>query len=103
MHQQQQLAFESGIDQDYTFEITIGHCQTCTLNLAPGWNLVSITGIPKTPEPAVIAADHPNLVLPFYSWDSTEYSYQPVTELVVGHRGTGCYRPVQPSPNWKYH
>ena len=84
MHQQQQLAFESGIDQDYTFEITIGHCQTFTLNLAPGWNLVSITGIPKTPEPAVIAADHPNLVLPFYSWDSTEYSYQPVTELVVG-------------------
>ena len=84
MRQQQQLTFEPGTDQDYTFEITVGHYQIFTLNLAPGWNLVSIPGIPKTPEPAVIAADHPNLVLPFYSWDNTGYSYQPVTELAVG-------------------
>jgi len=84
MRRQQQLAFEPGADQDYTFEITVGHYQTFTLDLAPGWNLVSIPGIPKTLEPAVIAADHPNLVLPFYSWDSTGYRYQPVTKLAVG-------------------
>ena len=84
MRKRQEFILEPETDQDYVFEITVGTYHIFTLDLLSGWNLISIPGIPKTPEISAIFAQHSSLEPPFYGWDSTQYNYRPATELVVG-------------------
>ena len=77
-----QVTFPSLAGQYYTFEIDLS--PSALIQLAPGWNMISIPGIPQQKDPKILFGDHPDLVLPLYHWDPEHYTYQPVQELKFG-------------------
>jgi len=54
------------------------------IHLSPGWNMVSIPGIPQKTDPATLQTVDNSLILPLYRWNSATFSYEPVTELKLG-------------------
>ena len=52
--------------------------------VAPGWNMISIPGVPQEMDPAKLQTVDNSLILPLYRWNPTVFSYEPVTELKFG-------------------
>ncbi|HIB87354.1 TPA: hypothetical protein EYO57_09130, partial [Candidatus Poribacteria bacterium] len=52
--------------------------------LSPGWNMISIPGVPQETDPATLQTADNSLILPLYRWNSAAFSYEPVTELKLG-------------------
>ena len=54
------------------------------IHLSPGWNMISIPGVPQETDPATLQTADNSLILPLYRWNSAAFSYEPVTELKLG-------------------
>ena len=67
-----------------TFELTVR--EAVGVELAPGWNLISIPGQPLETNPQSLVNDNEGagVVLPLYRWDPSTFNYQEVEELKVG-------------------
>ncbi|MAE39543.1 MAG: hypothetical protein CML07_01215 [Psychrobacter sp.] len=66
----------------YVFELTVG--EAVTVDLKPGWNMISIPGIPVNPDPATLVTESSGLLLPLYRWNPKSFSYETVSEMKVG-------------------
>ncbi|MDP7280604.1 MAG: Ig-like domain-containing protein, partial [Candidatus Poribacteria bacterium] len=75
-------SFSALSDQYYSFEISLS--PTVPIHLSPGWNMISIPGIPQETDPATLQTVDNSLILPLYRWNSATFSYESVTELKFG-------------------
>ncbi len=75
-------SFGALANQYYSFELNLS--STVSIHLSPGWNMISIPGIPLKTDPATLQTVDNSLILPFYRWNSATFSYEPVTELKFG-------------------
>jgi len=54
------------------------------IDLKPGWNMISIPGIPADTDPQSLVGDSETALLPMFRWNPAGFSYQEVTELKFG-------------------
>ena len=57
-------SFSALSGQYYSFEISLS--PTVPIHLSPGWNMISIPGIPLEPDPATLQTVDNSLILPIY-------------------------------------
>ena len=62
----------------------VGNQVTETNQLQPGWNMISIPGIPVNTDSLSLIGNSQTIVPIVYSWNPERFTYTPINELQVG-------------------
>ena len=84
LRQQKSLTINAQDGVVQILEVSVSQQVQYSIDLAAGWNMISIPGRPVDSDPKALIGDSRTIIPTLYWWNPTIFSYVPVTQLVAG-------------------